>query len=831
MKSTLNSLVLVLLFVIFRPLLAQPENLSTSALIHQLNSLKTCGSVLYIAAHPDDENTRLISWLVNEKHYRTAYLSLTRGDGGQNLIGEEQGEQLGLIRTQELIAARRTDGAEQFFTRAYDFGYSKSPEETFRIWNREEVLADMVRVIRKFQPDVIICRFPTTGEGGHGHHTASAILAEEAFEQAADPTKFPEQLSELKIWKTHRLLWNTFNFGTRNTTSADQYSFDVGGYNPILGKSYGEISAESRSQHSSQAFGTARSRISQTEFFKTIKGIAPTTDLLDGTVTNWKRFANTDKIQTLTEALLMPATIATCISNPAEATPALIQLHTAILENPDIPSIWKDYYSQKVQKLILNTLGWYAEATSTQPRMVTGDSLQIQFNCVQRNSQIPVRITSIHLADFKDVIDSALMPSRLCARKFQIQVPEIPISQPYWLKAEKTKGMFIIEEDSLIGNAQNSPALSLQVNIEIENKYPLQLHIPVVYKRLDPSKGEVYQPLYATPPACLNFLRESFIFSTDAPKDISIKITAFKKNVQGTVRLILPEGWTSAPVTQDVQLALENEEKQIQFKITPPRGNRKNQILQVRAEIQTEGKTWNKSFVKIEYPHIPDQILFPEAQAVISEIQLLNPVKKVGYITGAGDKIPEALTECGIIVQEISAQEILENKLHQYDAVITGIRAWNTEHKLRTWHKALLQYVEQGGVLLIQYNTSQSLLVPQPGPYPMTLSRERVTDENAAVKFISDKDPVLLKPNKITQEDFLNWVQERGLYFPETNDPNYQKIISMADPGEKENENSVLYANYGKGKFVYTGLSFFRQLPAGVPGAYRLFINLISKNQ
>src|SRR6202012_2711831 len=297
-----------------------PQDLGT--IEQSFKKLNVLGSVLYVAAHPDDENTRLLAYLAAEKHYRTGYLALTRGDGGQNLIGDEQSEVLGLIRTQELLAARRVDGAEQFFTRANDFGFSKGPDETLKIWDKEKVLGDVVWVIRNFRPDVIICRFPTTGEGGHGHHTSSAILAQEAFTAAADPKRFPEQLKYVQPWQAKRLLWNTFSFGTVNTTAPDQFKINVGVYNPILGEGYGEMAAESRSNHKTQGFGSARQRGDAYEYFKTILGDAPKEDLMDGINTSWARVKGAEDIGTEAEKIRKDFEI----DHPEKSVPALIKL-------------------------------------------------------------------------------------------------------------------------------------------------------------------------------------------------------------------------------------------------------------------------------------------------------------------------------------------------------------------------------------------------------------------------------------------------------------------------------------------------------------------------
>jgi len=809
---------------------AQPQHTHAANMLHKIKSLQTCGSILYIAAHPDDENTRLISWLVNDQHLRTGYLSLTRGDGGQNLIGEEQSEQLGLIRTHELLQARKIDGGQQFFTRAYDFGYSKTSEETLQLWNRDSVLSDMVWVIRTFQPDIIICRFPVTGEGGHGHHTASAILAEEAYEAAANPEMFKEQLVYAQIWQAQRLLWNTYSFGNRNTTAPDQFSINAGTYNSLLGKSYGEIAAESRSSHSSQAFGTARNRSAIPEYFKTLKGNAPVHHLLDGIQQDWNRFEGGNKLQTQILNLNTPESILKWMESPYKLCTELLQLHKSIQANTHLPDIWKSYALNKTEQLILYSIGWYAEATSPKAFVCTGDSLPLTLQITQRNPELKIKLNSIQLQDYYWQADSNISSTQTFSHIFKLKLKNKNISQPFWLKNPREGNMFASTEILNTGKAVDEAALQTEVQISIED-YILKIKIPVLNKTLNPSIGEVYQPLYISPPASLNFLRETYIFPDSKAQIIQLKVRAFRSEIHGNIQLIIPEFWKCVPEFQSIDLAQEGEEKIIEFELFPPSGAQLDQILKLQAQIKINQEIWTCSFQPIQYPHIPDLVLFNTAECKITNVKLNHTFKRVGYITGAGDKIPEMLRACGIEVIEIQSEDILQNKLSQYDAILTGIRAWNTEKKLNTWQSLLMQYVEQGGTLVVQYNTSQSQVTPNIGPYPLKLSRERVTDENSPVRFIDPENVLLNYPNKITLKDFETWVQERGLYFPGETDPAYQKVLAISDPGETENENSIIYADYGKGRFVYTGLSFFRQLPAGVPGAYKLMINLMSRRE
>ncbi len=799
------------------------QQLSASEIKHRMQKLGTVGSVLYVAAHPDDENTRLISWLTNHQHYRTAYISLTRGDGGQNLIGNEQAEYLGLIRTHELIEARRIDGGEQYFSRAYDFGYSKTPDETFNFWNKEAVLADLVWVIRNFKPDIIINRFPTTGEGGHGHHTASAILAEEAFAAAADSKRFPEQLQYVQPWQAKRLLWNTYRFGSRNTTSEEQFKVDVGGFNPLLGKSYGEIAAESRSKHSSQAFGTARNRATQLEYLKTILGEAPQESLLDGINASWKRFSEGEKIDAAIQKLQSDFQF----ENPAASVPALIEIYE-LIEKSNADNTWKQVKLSETKNLIAACSGLWLEVLASTSSAALGDSVEVNVLAVNR-SDVAVKLNALQLNGMKISAEKNLEQSILFSENYALKTDEKnqSISQPYWLQNARSNGMFDVKNQLLIGNAQNAPALSVAYELNISGKH-FSFEIPVQFKVVDPAKGEIYQPFVLTPSLTATIENEVYVFADATAKDVNIKLKAFRNNAQGTLKLQLPAGWKCVPASIDFHLVEKGNEQLVKFSVLPdaalPQGKH-----DLKAIIVMDGKETSYSHVQIKYEHIPQQTLFPAASAKLVKLDLKRNKKLIGYITGAGDKVPDGLRHIGYEVREVSEAEFLNGKLQQYDAIISGVRAYNTDERLKNWQVALLKYVEQGGVLLIQYNTSQKLVTENIGPYPFKLSRERVTEEDAEVKILLPKHPALQQPNKITAKDFEGWVQERGLYFPAEADARYAKPFSMNDTGENPSDSSTLIADHGKGRFIYTGLSFFRQLPAGVPGAYRLLVNLLEK--
>lgn len=802
---------------------------NSAEILQGIKKLNTVGSVLYVAAHPDDENTRLLGYLAKEKNLRTGYLSLTRGDGGQNLIGKEQGEALGLIRTQELLAARRTDGAEQFFTRANDFGFSKNPEETFTIWEKEQILSDVVLAIRRFKPDVIICRFPTTGEGGHGHHTASAILALEAFDLAADPTKFPEQLNETQVWQAKRILWNTFNFGGNNTTSPDQLKLDVGTYNPLLGLSYGEVAANSRSMHKSQGFGSARQRGESIEYFKFLKGTPVEKDLFEGITTSWKRFSETAKLDEL---------ISKCINEfnpqqPQVSLPALNAIYRSIQSVSDKdPAIryWKTIKAAACQELILQCAGLWMEATTSEYSAVPGNEISISAQIILRNPGA-VQLTSI---DFPGKT-SKKMALQLTQNKLEtVDQKETldkstPYSAPYWLTEPHSIGMYTVKNTEWIGAPENSNALKVVYHITMDGT-DFAIERPLIYKATDPVKGEVYRPFEILPPVTVSISDQVYVFSSTTPKEISFTVKANTPQLNGIFKVKAPIGWKITIQNPEIHLVNKGDEQLVKATLTPEK-NGKDGMLQ--AAVSLDGFDYTKSITRIEYDHIPYQFFLTDAQAKVVFLDLKKTGTKIGYIPGAGDNIPACLTQIGYDVTILTDELLAKEDLTAYSSIVTGVRAYNTNNRMPIYYDKLMAYVQQGGNLIVQYNTNNRIapMETKIGPYPFTISRDRVTDDNAKVEFLNPKHPVLNTPNVITQKDFEGWVQERGIYFATQLDAHYESIFAMHDPNEEPHKGSLIISKYGKGNFVYTGLVFFRELPAGIPGAYRLFVNLLSLPQ
>ncbi len=755
----------------------------TSADIYaQIKKMGVVGSVLYVAAHPDDENNSFLPYLTKERMYRTAYLSLTRGDGGQNLIGKEQGVELGFIRTQELLAARAQDGAEQYFSRAYEFGFSKSSEEALSIWDHQQVLSDAVWVIRKFQPDIIITRFPRDARAGHGHHSASAIIANEAYIAAADSTKFPEQFAYgVKPWKAKRILWNTFNFGTVNTTNDTQLKLEVGGYNAVLGKSYGEIGAEARTMHKSQGEGRPRRRGASYEFFETTGGDIPTSDIMDGIETNWDRL-QAPAIQLAINDILKNYTI----TAPSKSVPALVNLYKSIAQLP--MSLWRGYKLAELQSIIKEAAGLYIEASTQQQEVFPGSSLQVQLFLNQRTNTNTV-LEKLILPGRDSSLNKQLVNNQNSSWDYTFKVPVTQaISQPYWLVQPKTEGMFVVNDQTLIGKAENDPVFTAACKVIIEGQ-PFTFIVPVNYKYVDPTKGDVFQPVVVVPVQEIKYDKEVVVINGE--KQVSVGYQEI--NHTGT----------SVHHQIDIKSALE--------------------ILPTPKE-QVFKRT-------IQYDHIPTITYFAPATTKLVNVNLKTKGSKVGYIDGAGDKLPEALIELGYQVTVLKETDIELSKLKTYDAIVVGIRAYNMFDYLTTKNDILNEYIAQGGNLVVQYLKSNQVGINKVkvGPYAFTVNAgKRVTQENAPVDFVLPNHSVLNFPNKMDKTDFDNWVQERSTYMAENVDTHFEAPLSMSDKGETASTGSLLIAPYGKGNMAYVSLVLFRQLPAGNPGAYKLLANIVS---
>ncbi len=789
-----------------------------------LQKLEVCGSVLYIAAHPDDENTALLTYLSKEKLLRTGYLSLTRGDGGQNLIGTESDEYLGVIRTQELLAARSIDGAEQFFTRAIDFGYSKSPEESLNLWDREEILRDMVWVIRRFRPDILITRF-TPEVGGHGHHRASAILALEAFQAAGDPDRFPEQLRDVDTWQPRRIFWNAWRpaLEQRGTEFNRMPFVDLGTFNRLLGKSYGEMSAISRSMHKSQGFGAAPRRGTYPEYFQILAGDSVSSDLLEGIDLSWGRVKGSEKIRTLIRQARQEYRSA----NPREILPLLLSLHREMTKLPS--GYWPQVKMKELREIIRSCAGIWLEAAAGSYYLNPGNPVTLTISALQR-SDYPFTLKKVRLipSNRDSLLYKNLEFNQLFNFTTTIDLPdEAQISQPFWLVGQAGNGMFSVPDRRERGAAENGPAIQVIFTL-LADSLELNFPVPVIYKWTDPVDGEKYRPAVIVPAVSARFLEKLYIFPDDRPKKIELRARNLAPRSSGTFSLSAPENWKIEPAEADFSFSDPGLEKNFPFQVYPPQ---QESIRDVQLSYSNSESVASYDLITISYPHIPIQTVFSPTHTRLLRLKLTGRPLNVGYIMGSGDDIPAVLAQIGYRVNMLNEENVLSQNLGGYDVIITGIRAYNTNSWLKSIHPRLLDYVAGGGTLLVQYNVSRDLILDELGPYPFRISRDRVSDETAPVQFLLENHPVFNYPFPLTPADFQGWVQERGLYFANQWDPRYQTLLESHDPGEEAQAGGILYTRYGKGTYIYTGYAFFRQLPAGVPGAMKLFINLLNAGQ
>ena len=816
---------------------AQAPDRPTSAELHAaIERLGVLGSALYVAAHPDDENTRMIAYLANVERVETGYLSMTRGDGGQNLIAPDISELLGLTRTQELLAARRIDGGKQFFTRANDFGFSKHPDETFNIWDKEQVLADAVWVIRNQRPDIVILRFDPRAPGTtHGHHTASAILGVEAFELAGDPAAFPEQLEYVAPWQPRRLYWNAYSWGRAtlpdHVDSNDVITVEINRFLPRRGESVAEIAARSRSQHKSQGFGSSGSREATVEQLELLRGETNGVDgdPFAGIPTDWSRVEGGTEINERIAAILADYDL----GNPAASVPALLDLRRAIGQ------LGYQHYKPWAGKLddldeiVAGALGLYFTATVDRPFAVPGDTVSVILEYAKR-SEGEVGLLGYAILEEGDAYDVGPEPfAHLPATgsRFDTLTRVIgaeQLSSPYWLTENWRTGMYRVDDQRLRGRAETADPLVAHVTLSVGGEN-FSLRRPVRHRYTDPVGGEQFQPFEVMPPAFVQVSEASYLFTSDDPKPVTVKITSATGALTGGLSLEVPEGWSADPPRLDVELARQGQEKFYTFTLTPPAGQGRGSIIPT---LQLDGDTtaYRRRLVEIDHPHIPTQRAALPGSAAVARVDLRTAGKNIGYLPGAGDAIPEALTSIGLDVSVLDDAEASIGNLGKYDAIVVGVRAYNTLDRMPVYQPRLLKYVEDGGTLIVQYNTNRRLKIDESelGPYPLELSRDRVTVEDAPVRILAADHPALNYPNKITAADFEGWVQERGLYFPDKWDEQYTALLGSHDPDEEEHEGGLLVARYGEGHFVYTGYSFFRELPAGVPGAYRLFANLIA---
>ena len=832
MKKTLTLLLLLLFATLSQ---AQVDKQASSIEIYDaLLKLNNTATVMFVAAHPDDENTRLISWLSNHKHVNTVYLSLTRGDGGQNLIGTEKGPLLGLLRTQELLQARSIDGGQQFFSRANDFGYSKTATETRAIWEEEEIMSDVVWAIRKFRPDVLVNRFDHNSNGKtHGHHTFSAIASLEAFDRSGDESEFSSQLSLVETWQPKRVFFNTswWFYGSReNFEEADKskmVSIDIGEYYPMRGISNNEIAAQSRSMHKCQGFGSHATRGSQIEYLEFIKGDKPEmengqmTDILSGIDMSWNRVPGGDLIDNALNEIIVSFNHV----RPSESISNLIELRNTMSEM-NFDQTLKSRKLGELDEIIKWCAAIYFEATTASGTAARGDSIDIDIECVNRADQkIVIERIKINKSTAELVSNETLAFNDAFRVSKKIRIPtNMPLTTPYWLEQKQDNiGMYKVADQSLIGLPETPVKLNAEFLVSI-NGHKLTFIEPITYKYADPAIGEFYEPFVVAPPVSINFGEPVYLLVNDLSQEINVEVRTEANNLEGKVQVEIGPGWKIEPSYHDFSIEQKGDRQNFTFKITPPT---EEVVTTISAKAVINDTEYNQSYETVKYGHIPQQTVFVPAESIIEHLKIKIPAMRIGYITGAGDDVPRSLRQLGIIVDEMDISKNSLPDLNQYKAVVIGIRAFNTQSAMTYLSDDLWKYAENGGTVIVQYNTAHRLKTDV-SPLPLTLGRDRITEEDAKLSMLSADHMAFNFPNKISSTDFDNWVQERGLYFASEWDDAFTPLLRGHDTGEDDKSGMLLVAAYGKGHYVYTGISFFRQLPAGVPGAYRLFVNLLA---
>jgi LmbE family N-acetylglucosaminyl deacetylase len=823
---------LVIVFALFSTIITygqQPKKPITSEIYEAVQKLNVLGSVLYVAAHPDDENTRLISYMSNHVKARTAYLSVTRGDGGQNLIGPEIRELLGVIRTQELLAARRVDGGEQRFTRANDFGYSKHPDETFAIWDKEKVLGDVIWAIRQFKPDVIINRFDHRTPGTtHGHHTGSAMLSMEAFDLVGDKNSYPNQLEFVDTWQPKRLFYNLswLRFGSeenfKKVDKSNMLNFDVGVFYPHKGLSNNEVASLASSQHLCQGFGRLTTRGSQDEYIEFLKGNFPEDkdNIFSGIDVSWNRVKGGKAIGDILNKVEQNFNF----RDPSVHLNDLVSAYQLLQNIED--KHWKDIKTKELKNIIESCLGLYLEVSASTPTTSAGSDITLNFETLNRSN------AALNLVSFKVSSESksveknlTLPPNKKETFKQEITLPRsIKTTTPYWLEEKGTLGMYKVDDQTLIGKPETPRGLTVNFNLSINNT-PITITKDVVYRYSKPDKGELYRPFEIIPEVSASISNKVVIFENDKQKEIQVVVKAGRDNIEGSITLEHPTDWNVYPQQQKVTIENKGDTQTLVFTVIPPKFQSEGTLV---PKVTVNGKTYSKEIVEIDYNHIPFQTVLLPSESKIVRLDIQKRGENIAYIEGAGDVVPESLQQIGYNVVKVKPEDITAENLARFDAVVVGVRAYNIVEELNFKQDILFDFVEKGGNMIVQYNWSRGVKVDNIAPYDLKLSRDRVTDEHAEVRILNPDHELLNFPNKITSKDFDGWTQERGLYFPDEWSKEFTPLISINDKGETPKDGSLLVAKHGKGHYIYTGLSFFREFPAGVSGAYRLFLNMLS---
>jgi LmbE family N-acetylglucosaminyl deacetylase len=812
-----------------------------------LRRLGTTKRVLMIGAHPDDEDTQLLAALALEQGADVAYLSLTRGEGGQNGIGPELHEALGLLRTEELLAARRVDGATQFFTRAYDFGFSKTADETFRHWPREEVLRDVVGVIRLWRPDVVVAVFTGTPRDGHGQHQVSAIVAREAFDAAGDPARFPEQVrAGLAAFRPAK-----YYQSQRGDSAGASDVVAVGGMDPLIGRSPFQLAMASRSRHRSQDMGRPELAGPRSGYLRRIvpaepagrersiwDGIDTTLSARDAhlspydqAVAEVRRAANVLQPDALVDPLARAVRILTPPQGDEDApaaglAPAL--RFTAANELHD------------AQQALVLAAGLELDAVADDPRIVPGQEFGVELTLWNGGSR-PVTVSALEprlpagwTATAADPLPAGdVAPGALVRRRFRVRVPaDASPTIPYFLRQPRDGDLYRWPADWSVDARPFEPApVRAGASVRVAGA-DVPLEREATFRDVDPRQGELRQPVLVVPAVSVALEPETSVLPTHAPRPLRYRVRLrgeAPQPVAGALRVSVPTGWRADLDGTRLTLAA-GEPHELELTVTPPAGVQASAIPVSAAFVTDGGQRFTRGLQMVDYPHIRARPLYHDAASTVHAFDVRVPAGlKVAYVEGAGEEGPGILAQLGITPSVLTADSLAGADLSKYDVIVTGIRAYEVRPDLAANNARLLDYVRRGGTMIVQYNKYE-LVEGHFTPFPITMANphDRVTDENAPVRVLEPASPVFTTPNRITDADWQGWVQERGLYFAHTWDPAYTPLLEMADPGEAPMRGSMLIAKYGQGTYVYTGLAFFRQLPEGVPGAWRLFANLLA---
>ncbi|MBI2815545.1 MAG: PIG-L family deacetylase [Acidobacteria bacterium] len=837
-----------------------------AAVAHAIKRLPVVGSVLLTGAHPDDENSTLLPYLTRGVHVRAAYLSATRGDGGQNLIGNELFEALGILRTEELLAARRIDGAEQYFGQEFDFGFSKSLDETMQKWGHDEAVGDFVRIVRRFRPDVLISRFSGTPSDGHGHHQAAGVLTKEAFRAAADPNRYPEQLQEgLKPWQASKLFLNISpRAGSPGPNTRENVSFSLDVYEPLYGKTFPEIGAESRSMHRSQGMGTSASRQANFANFRLLESIPPGNGVLqglfDGVDLTLNRFTTLSggspavasavqeilkQIQTAHRSLT-PYQPASAIAALAYGLARLREMRQEIASSqaPEDSKEHALFLLKLKEEDFVHAIGLAGgvrvETIADKGEVIPGETFTMTVTATVRAAD-RLKVGEVSLKGPANWHIERVAPAATSGRgpveaKFKVTVPpDAAVSQPYWLEKPRVKDRYSVTPAPWNGDAANPPLFTGAFEYSVsESAINVKQESGVVYRLVDRIYGEREKPLAVIPAIGVWLEPRSTIFpsSSAATQPLLAKVRNNRgAKQQGAMRLNLKPGWRSNPPTKPFELAARGDEASARLEVAAPSTPLKDRVEEhvVTVAADLDGQSFSTSYQVIDYPHIQTRYLFRPAVSKLERVDVkIAPGLHVGYVMGTGDSVPEALRLLGVSVTLLTPEDISFGNLSRFNVIMTGIRAYEVRRDLITNNARLMEYVSNGGLMIVQYSRARTGTDPI-GPYPMTQTTEaRVSDENAPVEILEPVDPFFRAPNRITEDDFKGWVQERGLYFMDTWAPEYRSLLSSHDPREPPQKGGMLLASYGKGLYLYTAYAWFRQLPAGVPGAYRLLANMIS---